>query len=309
MEGKVKKMNVLKRIALITSLLILTTGVFSQSYDLRYRLKKGKEYRFYQETNMSIVQNLGFIEQELKNNFKGITRFKPVSYEGQNMVLSTCFETMAVNIESIIFSMHYDSSKPLAENDNIAVVYNQILNKDFIVVLTPMGKVVRIEGVDEIIDNAVNKVANITPASKEKLKNALKGHLGKETLKGNMEMLLGVYPGEKKNVGEKWNTSSHLNTVIKANLSNKWTFVDASANKWKLQGEGVVVTTGEKSRLNGMEMKQNINLELNQEDGWFISAKQTQNVKGTMQMGGSSQMPSDLEIPMTMKSTTILERR
>ena len=55
--------------------------------------------------------------------------------------------------------------------------------------------------------------------------------------------------------------------------------------------------------------KQNINLELNQEDGWFISAKQTQNVKGTMQMGGSSQMPSDLEIPMTMKSTTILERR
>ncbi len=291
------------------------TGVNAQSYNLKYKLIKNKDYRFYQKTEMKMIQDLGIMDQEMKNDFGGLIRFIPVKFENENMVLKTCFESLYVNVESILFSMKYDSESVTNESPALTKVYNQIINKDFNVVITPTGNVIRIEGIDKIIDDAVKVLGNINPSASAQLKNALIGQMGKESLKGNMEMIFGVYPAGSKKVGDQWNTSTRLTSLLKADLNNNWTFADASNKQWKILGKGNVSTTGENSKLNGIEVKldlkgkQKCEYTLNQEDGWFIKGKQIQNVKGFITMSGNSSLPQGFEIPTTLESVTYIERR
>ena len=296
-------------------LFFCVVGVRAQSHDLKYRLKNGTDYRFYQETKMNITQSLGIMEQEIKNEFKGITRFTPIAKEGNNIVLKTSFETMAISIESLMFNINYDSSKPLNSEDRIAKMYSGIIGKDFKVIITPHGKIVRIEGVEKLIDNAVGAMDNLQPQTEAQLKKTLKGHFGKEALSGNMAMLLSIYPNESKKVGDTWSTNTQLTSAFKANLNNSWTLKDDADTQWKIKGEGSIHSSGEEAEMNGMKMAFNLegNQEsefvLNQKDGWFVNGKQKQHIEGVVIMNGNPQLPQGMEVPMKVSSTTYIEKR
>ena len=304
-----------KSIVILSLLIMCVVGLNAQLYQLKYKLKQGKEYRFYQETKMSITQSLGIIDQEIKNEFKGVTRFVPIGTEGSNIVLNTSFETMVINIESLMFNISYDSSKPAGDNDKVAKIYSGIIGKDFKMVITPYGKVVRIEGIDELIDDAVKAMGDLQPQAAAQMKKTLAGHFGQEALTGNMAMLLSIYPAENKKVGDSWSTDTKLTSALKANLSNKWTLADDSQQQWKLKGSGNISTLGEEAMMNGMKMtfnlkgKQDAEFVLSQNDGWFVSGKQSQNIEGTVSMKGNAQLPQGMEIPMKVTSSTYLEKR
>jgi hypothetical protein len=289
--------------------------LMSQEYNLRYRLKEGKSYRFYQETSMNINQSLGFIEQEIKNEFKGVTRFIPVGKQGNNLILQTCFESMVVNIEGMMFSIRYDSSKPVPKEDRIANIYSRIIGKEFKTIITPQGKVVKVIGINTIIDEAVNDMEDLQPGVAGQLKASLAGHLGEASLRGNLELLLALYPTTKKKVGDQWSTNTHLQSALKAKLNNQWTLKGDADKKWTLSGIGKIHTNGEEASMNGMKVifnltgNQQSEFTVNQADGWFVSGKQKQDMEGTVTMNVSAQMPQGMQIPMKIKSNTYLERR
>ncbi|MGQ1786713.1 MULTISPECIES: DUF6263 family protein [unclassified Saccharicrinis] len=304
-----------KSIVSLLMLVIIALGINAQSHNLKYKLKKGQEYRFYQETKMNITQSLGIIEQEIKNEFKGVTRFTPIGNEGANIVLNASFETMIINIESIMFNINYDSSKPVKPDDKVANIYNGVIGKDFKMVITPQGNVVRIDGIDKLINDAVNGMGNLQPQAALQMRKTLNGHFGEEALTGNMAMLLSIYPAESKKVGDTWSTDTKLTSALKANLNNNWTLADASNKQWKLKGNGSITTLGEEAEMNGMKMSFNLKgnqdseFVVNQEDGWFVSGKQNQKIEGTVSMKGNPQMPQGMEIPMKVTSSTYLEKR
>ncbi|TLX70243.1 hypothetical protein E9993_22465 [Labilibacter sediminis] len=304
-----------KFIGALVVFVFCTGWLHAQTYDLKYKLKKGTDYRFYQETVMSIIQTLGFLEQEIKNEFKGITRFTPVGTEGNNIVLKTSFETLALKIESIMFNMNYDSSKPVNQDDEMARIYNGIVGKDFKMIITPQGTVVRIVGLNELIDKAIASMGNVQPQAASKLKRAMAAQMGEKALKGNMEMILSIYPKGAKRVGDKWSTGTVLTSALKANLSNNWTLADVSDKQWKLTGDGNISAQNIRAKMHGMDVvfnlkgKQKTEYSLNQADGWFINGKQSQQIDGTVNMNVSSQLPQGMDIPMKVKSTTYIEKR
>ncbi|SMO41114.1 hypothetical protein SAMN06265379_101604 [Saccharicrinis carchari] len=308
----------MKKKNIFLALFVLVVGAITinaQSYNLKYNLKKGQDYRFYQETKMKIVQSLGFIDQEINNEFKGITRFTPVGNEGSNIVLNTSFESMIVSVKSMMFNLDYDSSKPLDPNDNMAKLYSAVIGKDFKMVITPQGKVLRIEGIDRIIHEAVKSMENVQPQMAAMMRKTLSSHFGAEALTGNMAMLLSIYPVANKKVGDNWSTSTKLASGLNADLNNTWTLADASNKQWKLKGNGNITTEGGETEMNGMKM--NINLTgnqdsefvLSQNDGWFVSGKQKQQIQGVVSMKGNAQMPQGMEIPMKVTLSTYLEKR
>ncbi|GAF03200.1 DUF6263 family protein [Saccharicrinis fermentans] len=305
----------IKSIIVLCMLFVGAVGINAQSYQLRYKLKNGQEYRFYQETKMNITQSLGIIEQEIKNEFKGITRFIPIGKEGENIILNASFETMIIHIESMMFNINYDSSKPVQANDKVANIYNGVIGKDFKMVITPQGEVIRIDGIDKLINDAVNNMGDLQPQVASQMRKTLSGHFGEEALSGNMAMLLSMYPSENKKVGDTWSMNTKLTSALKATLNNEWTLADAANNQWKLKGNGRITTLGEESEMNGMKMSFNLKgnqdseFIVNQEDGWFVSGKQSQHIEGTISMKGNSQMPQGMEVPMKVVSSTYLEKR
>ncbi len=300
---------------LIFILISSNINSFSQSYQLKYNFHKGEDYRYYQETNMVITQTISGHDQEVKNNFKGITRFKLIKKEKDNLILSVCFESMAIHIENDMFTVDYDSSQPIDEGNLMAQVYQRVLNKDFQLTINPYGTVISIEGIDIIIDEAVSNIPDLNEKERMEVKNALVGHIGKETLTGNMQMLLGIYPDEQKSVGDRWSTSTHLNSVVKAQLNNDWTFVDDSEEEWIFNAKGTIITTGEKSKMNGVDVgfklkgSQDSKIVMNQNDGWFENASQEQYIEGVIVLENQIPDSTALEIPMKVLTSTKLERR
>ncbi len=290
-------------------------AVCSQAYDLKYNFKKDTVYRYYQETNMVITQTVGNKEQKVTNDFKGITDFKFLGIEEQNIVLGISFETMTIHVENEMFTIDYDSSKPIEDGNLIAEVYQRILGKQFKMTISPYGKVLDINGIDSIIDVAVNDIPDLSENAKFQVKNALSGHLGKESLQGNMQLLLGIYPEENKEVGEKWSTSTTLKSVVKAKLDNEWIFSDDKQDEWTFIAKGTISTTGEPSKMNGMDVNFKLNgnqdskFVLNQNDGWFEEATQEQRIEGVIIVGNKEQPDSAMEIPMKVLTSTKLERR
>ncbi len=288
---------------------------FSQPYHLKYNLQQGKEYRYYQETNMVITQTLSGHDQKVKNNFKGITRFKLIKREKDNFVLNVCFETMAIHIENDMFTVDYDSSLPIEDGNLMAQVYQRVLGKDFLLTINQYGTVLNIEGIDEIIDEAANDIPDLSEKQRMEVKNALVGHIGKETLTGNMQMLLAIYPDEDKMVGDHWSTSTHLNSVVKAKLNNDWTFLDDKQDEWVFNAKGTIATTGEKSKMNGVDVgfkltgNQDSKIVMSQKDGWFENASQEQSIEGVIVLENQTQDSKVLEIPMKVLTSTKLERR
>ncbi len=306
----------MKNISLaFTLFLALTIGVNAQSYNLKYNLNKGQDYRFYQETKMKIVQSLGFIDQEISNEFKGITRFTPVGSEGDNIVLNTSFETMIVSVKSLLFNLDYDSSKPIDPSNQMSKVYSGIIGKNFKMVINPQGKVLRVEGIDKMISDAVNAMGNVQPQMAAMMKKTVSSQFGAEALIGNMGMLLSMYPNASKKVGDKWSTGTKITSGINAELSNTWTLADASNKQWKLKGSGNISTQGGEAVMNGMKVTMNLSgnqdseFVVSQNDGWFVSGKQKQQVQGVVSMKANAQMPQGMDIPMKVSSSTYLEKR
>lgn len=301
--------------ALVMMLVLGAGWLNAQEQDLKFKLKKGNDYRFYQETEMNITQTLGFIDQEIKNEFKGVTRFTPIGVEGSNIVLRTSFETMIINIESLMFNLKYDSSKPVNPDDKVAVIYDGIIGEDFNMVITPQGSVIRIDGINEIINKAVGSMSNIQPQMANQLKKTMAAQFGEKALIGNMEMILSIYPKESKKVGDKWSTDTQLSSALKANINNNWTLADASNQHWKLQGNGNISASDGEATMNGMKVTFNLSGNqkseylLNQVDGWFVNGKQSQKIEGTVFMKPTSQLPNGMEIPMKVTSSTYLEKR
>ncbi len=316
------KANNLKRHSMIRLLMFFVLVLFgfqnavcSQAYDLKYNFKNDSVYKYYQETNMVITQTVGDKEQKVINDFKGITDFKFLGYDAENIILGISFETMAIHVENDMFTVDYDSSKPIEGGNLIAQVYQRILGKQFKMIISPYGKVLNVNGIDSIIDIAVNDIPNLNDNSKAQVKAAISGHLGNETLKGNMQLLLGIYPEEKKTVGEQWSTSTTLKSVVKAELNNEWTFLDDKEDAWTFTAKGTISTTGEESQINGMDVNfklkgnQDSKFVLNQIDGWFEEASQNQTIEGVIVVGNKEQPDSTMEIPMKVLTTTKLQRR
>ncbi len=306
----------MKNIFLAFSLfLALTIGVNAQSYNLKYNLNKGQDYRFYQETKMKIVQSLGFIDQEINNEFKGITRFTPIGNEGDNIILNTSFETMIVSVKSLLFNLDYDSSKPIDPSNQMSKVYSGIIGKNFKMVINPQGKVLRVEGIDKMISDAVNAMGNVQPQMAAMIKKTVSSQFGAEALIGNMGMLLSMYPNASKKVGDKWSNNTKIASGINAELSNTWTLADASNKQWKLKGNGNISTQGGEAIMNGMKVTMNLSgnqdseFVVSQNDGWFVSGKQKQQIQGVVSMKGNAQMPQGMDIPMKVSSSTYLEKR
>jgi len=301
--------------------LIITTFLFfciigsAQSYDLRYQLELGKTYKFYQATELNITQTIGPMDQEVDNSFRGITRFTPTKIEGENITLKVAFETLSVQIKSMFFNVLYDSSLPVEKTDNIGLMYEGVVNKDFTMVITPKGKVISVDGMDQIIEDAAEALIYASTRSLERIKGTMNSHFGEESLKGNMEMILSIYPDEKQKVGDKWTTETRLTSALQADLMSNWTLESADNNNWIISSVGKVSADAQEANMDGMLMRFNLNgnnhskFTVNQNDGWFEKGWQKQSISGFIEMLGKKEGEEDMQIPVSVTSSTTLERR
>ncbi len=305
-----------KSIVYISILLFSLTGMLNaQAHNLKYKLVVGEHYRFYQSTELNITQSIGSVEQEVNNNFQGVTRFTPVSITPDKITLKVAFESLSIQIKSLFFNVLYDSELPVEKTDNIGQVYNGIINKEFTMVITPLGKVISVSGMDDIINESADKLIYASERTVEQIKKSLESHFGEEALKGNMEMLLSIYPETAKSVNQTWQTETKLTSSLQADMHSNWTFESDNNNTWVISSVGDISAEAEEAQMNGMDMRFNLNgtnqsqYTMSSKDGWFEKGWQKQHVSGFIEMLAGHKSTKNMQVPMSVSSKTYIERR
>ncbi len=305
-----------KSIVYISVFLLSITGtLYAQTHSLKYKLVVGQDYRFYQTTELNITQEIGSLEQEVNNNFKGVTRFTPVKITNDQITLKVAFESLTIHIKSLFFNVLYDSELPVEKTDNIGQVYNGIINKEFTMVITPLGKVLSVSGINEIINQSADKLEYASERTVAQIKKSLESHFGEEALKGNMEMLLSIYPDSPKSVGQTWETKTKLTSSLQADMLSDWSFDSDSNNLWVISSVGNISAEAEEAQMNGVDMRFNLNgtnesqYTMNANDGWFEKGWQKQSVSGFIEMLAGHKSTKNMQVPMSVSSKTYIERR
>lgn len=293
----------------LASALMLTGNVLAQ-VQLRYNLEVGKTYGFNQSSEQLITQNIQGMTQEITNTIGGLTTFKITAKEGDVYAADMVFESMIFKMESAMFNMIYDSADPDQEENALKGPFDAVVGSVFKVKFNSRGEILDVKGFDALAEKiSANQSDEMAIAA---MKETLKGQFGDESIKKNLSNTLMVYPQEKIAVGKGWTVSSSTGAPMPIKSDFAFTLVSADATTIKYTGTATQSTIeSEGVKQNGMlqqfsmDGKATFDVSINAQTGWPVSFKQTQDLDGSVSIE-APQMPTPMEIPMSIKSKTEL---
>lgn len=173
---------------------------------LRMRLKKGKTYKVYVETDQIIHQTMQGKEMETKQQIGFGFDFTTLDVaRNGNMKVKVTYNTIRFRMRNPMgATVLYDSTKPDPPTNPMVKGFAGLKGQSFQVSFTPMGSVLEISGLDTLITNII-KSLKLPPGPKAKMaEDQLKKQFGNEAMKEMMENMMSIYPKNKVGVGSTW---------------------------------------------------------------------------------------------------------
>ena len=138
--------------AMLAVALVASHAGAQEKRDLRAGFKSGYTYTFVQEQKAVLVapggQNMG-INSELK--LSAVVVDRNTGEEGVRV--TTAVESVKFAMENPLTGvLSYDSTNPVDENSALAVQFEPILKNELVIIYDGDGKVVKVEGMDELAE-------------------------------------------------------------------------------------------------------------------------------------------------------------
>jgi len=274
---------------------------------LQWKLAKGKTY--YQRTmiDQQITQTMMGQEQKIEQN-TGIglkLQVLDVDPQGNMQIQYTYLWTKSKQV-SPMGQVDYDSSRQPAAVPAGAEVFAALLGQSFTAKVTPKGKVLDVNGVEQVRDTVLKKLPPGADATV--MTGPLAAYLDKDSLKQMIETGMAIYPDKPVNVGDSWSKEVSIVMGFKVVIQSKWT----------LQKEqGGVATIGLAATLRsdpngppmdagGMKVKADMKgtqegtLQVAEATGLLAASKERQQLKGDVKVAASADAPPMMVIPMTI---------
>ncbi|GIW82732.1 MAG: hypothetical protein KatS3mg105_4539 [Gemmatales bacterium] len=177
----------------------------SDAVEIKWKFEKGKT--FYQEMTTNTKQTLKVqgmdIEQNQKQTFYFSWTVKDQDKDN-NWILTQKITGLKMDIDIGGQKIVFDSLKKDNNAGNpLADFFNQLVDSEFTITLSPENKVVKVEGRDEFI----KKLIKANPQMKDMLEKIL----SEDALKQMADPAFAVVPGKPVKKGDSWSKTTKLN--------------------------------------------------------------------------------------------------
>jgi len=272
------------------------------SYTFRYNLKKGETYPFLlkisqdnsissqgQTMNISSSRTMNFdyfVEETTDNKFKLKATFKGFGENAKGLDGQT---------------MAYDTNSAKPADKDVAqswTIYKAITGQSFTMDVDDKGKVLSVSGLEKIVSNTLAKLKNdFTAEEQSQIKELLNVSLSSESIKGQFEESLNIFPDKNLKIGEEWSDTQNISEgPVKGNVKVTRTLKEIKDGKAKITVSGVQDVSGSGIQ-NGISavMKNHATLtgyiDLDLETGWIkkVSITKKETVNNTYQQGDQKQ--------------------
>lgn len=196
--------------------LAMPTGAAPQEAALAYKWNKGEtlRYRMTQTTDTTMSGLPGgmpdvTLNQVLTQAFK--MTVDDLTADGV-VTLSQVFESMRMDVNTPAGKVTVDSAAPAASGgapEQLAhKIFASLIGEPVTVVLSPTGRVQKVEGFNRLIDKMAGAVA-ADPAGAAALRQ-LKAGMGDEQMSAMFSQGFPEFPQKPLKAGDKWNTSASM---------------------------------------------------------------------------------------------------
>jgi hypothetical protein len=275
---------------------------------LQYSFKPGDQYEWTQSTKQTIKQTLpgmGDLTMEVKAD--GAFKLKVLQLTATGARIEAQYVKIKVESNSPMVNMNFDSG---GDGDDIqSKMVRSMIGRPFYLYLTNQGVIEKVEGVD-VLFSGINELG-LDDAAKARVKKLLEETVGGTSIKSSLEAGFLAYPANKIKAGDTWKSSGALPLNFPIAIANQWTLQQMDGSSVTLQAAGDVSTVDREKVTtlpNGMKSKvdlaglQTVIGKVNLKTGWPTQVKVTSDIAGKMVLVAGGMLPSDMEIPMTIRT-------
>jgi len=281
---------------------------------LQLRLQKGQTYRQRVTSQQTISQTLFDTAMVMTQTIGMGYAYEVEDVDARgNMQIRATYDWILYRVEiPSVGVIEYDSSDPSAQPPPGAEAFAALIGEGFQVRIAPDGEILEVDGVEEMLENILDK---LPPAQRESLEEALRQQFSSDALKDEMGKSFVIYPDKPVGVGDSWKEKQVTGIgTLPITLDTTWTLKMRRGGRSTVEVTSLIETipgmpaeqgsTGAIYRLVG---EQRGTIEIDESTGWIIRGIVTQHLSGEVQMGDPSQPVGSTSWTMSLESTTTIE--
>jgi hypothetical protein len=301
-----------RRLVLACVVVFLAGIVHAQEkYMLRLNLENGQRYQQRMTMSQSIDQVMNGVTVTMNQDMTLDYDYSVTDVDAQGVAtVESTYDRIASKVSTQGMAVSYDSATAEGSISPEFRPLAAMVGKTFTMRISPLGSVVSIEGLSEILDAVIAEMTIDGPAREQVLEN-MKRQFGEEAMKDLIEQAMAIYPPEPVAVGDSWVKTIEIRQMVPLKLDNTWVLKEVNENTATLEVTSLIGPAGDDTTVNMMGTDLNVQLEgaqsgisvIDRKTGWVESSTVNQNVDGTMTLPAGEGLPEGMSIPLSIRST------
>lgn len=299
-------MKKLFQLILLTALFQTT---FGQKQKLGFNLITGQTYYHLIKSSSSVEQNMNGKNININITISGKIAFKVTDINDSSYDMNVSYQQLATTMKLPNRDITFNSEKK-DDNDILSTILGAIINKDFFVKMTKVGRIVEVKNLDSIFESTLDKVSKLTTDQKQQIKGKLIQSFGEKTFKGSFEVVTAIYSNFPVEKNDSWIIKTNLETGMSAILLTTFILKDKAENYNLIIGDGKIETLDKNAYvpINGMTAKYDLtgtmksSLKVDSKTGWIMEAEINQLISGNAEIKDNERLPGGITIPMSIKT-------
>jgi len=280
---------------------------------LQLKLAKGKTYYQKSVADQHITQTFMNQQQVIDISFGMGQKLEVLDVDSAgNMRVRHTFTWCMTKQTGPMGTTSYDSAQQASAPAGFEALA-ALLNQSYIAKLSPKGKVLDIEGVDEMKAAVEKKLPPGAPSGPAG--NMIAPFTEKQGVKEVTEGMLAIYPEQAVEPGQSWSDKRTLSRGFSRIEESKWTLQKRENGVATIAGTTTIRTDPEAPPMENQGMKMRFDLSGTQENtiqiaeatGLIQMHQARQQLKGDIKIGDSGQGQPAMAMPMTIESNNKVE--
>lgn len=292
--------------------IILFQVAFGQKQKLGFNLAVGKIYyqTMHSSTNIEL-QNENGPKVNMDFTASGEVAFTITELKGNIYNITACFRQIS-SLTKLPFIGHEGfNSDEKNEMDTFSNISKAIINKQFFIKMTTLGKIVEVKNIGSIVKHALEKFPKLSIEKRLEFKGQFTQSFGEDVFKHNFEMITAIYPNNPVAKGDTWTIRREIKSRPKEAYVSIYELKGKFGSYNLIVGNGNIETPKEDDYkpINGMLIKHNqtetvsSSFQVDSKTGWIIDAKIKDVISGNTEMKPNPKLPKG----MTQKMSVLME--
>ena len=289
-------MRIVRMLVLIYSIIPIP-AIGQEKLEIGFNPESEAAYTLSMNMSQDVTQTVDNEKQNLHKDMLLVWDYKILGKQKSGETdVRLSYERVKMSQNYGFQTVEYDSENPPTFLDPSMKSLASLPGTELEIRLTPGGKVLRIHGVDEMLNKMIKSMELPDNPQKDAVISDLKKQFGEEALKQTLEQILAFYPDKPIAVGEKWTKTQEITSGFPMRILSEYTLKSRSGGTAGIDVLSDVksdsllgkISMGELTMQYDIEGSQEGTISVNEATGIPLRFEQNLHFDGTVTVSGVS---------------------